>query len=330
MVRIACLGGNLESEIALHGLLAVGAEIVGIYCAEIGLRSQIADYAPIEEIAESRSIPYLAITDINSAEARDFADAINADYLFVLGWSQIIGPDMLARFSGGVIGSHPAPLPFGKGRAPVPWTILENRRRSAITLFEMTPKVDEGRIVSLRWFDIPERSYAQDVYQLVAENLRDSFVALVASLGEGPLSPIPDSGMPPSIYARRTPADGWIDFAASADAVDRLVRAVSYPYPGAYSYHEGRRIVFHRAEPAADKDREYHGQPGQVLRKKGHMLLVQCGDIPHWLGNLADDAIWAEVYGRIALGSRFGMRVEDNLYAIGERLLRIERQLGIV
>lgn len=329
MTRIACLGGNLESEVALNGLLAADAEIVGIFCADPILRPRIADYAAIDEIAGAHGIPCLPITDINTPDARAFAAAIEADYLFVLGWSQIIAPEALACFDGGVIGSHPAPLPFGKGRAPVPWTVLENRRRSAVTLFEMTPKIDEGRIVSMRWFDIPERPYAADVYALVADALRESFVALAGSLRDGPLPHIADSGLEPSIYARRTPQDGWIDFSGSADAIDRLVRAVSRPYPGAYAYFGGGRVAFHRAEPAAGKDLQYHGQPGQVLRKRGGMLLVQCGDVPQWIGNNAEDSEWNAIYGGIALGARFGMRVEDELHGIAERLLEVERRLGI-
>lgn len=329
MARIACLGGNMETEMALQGLVEAGAPIVGIYCAHSDLQSQISDYAPIGDFAKDHAIPHLPITDINSGEAREFARAIDADHLFVLGWSQIIGYEMLDCFPGGVVGSHPTPLPFGKGRAPVPWTILENRRRSAVTLFQMTSKVDEGRIVSMRWFDVPERAYAIDVYQLVAENLRDSFVDLAGKLGDG-LPEALDSGLESSIYARRTPADGWIDFNASADAVDRLVRAASHPYPGAYAYREGQRVAFHRVEPASEVDRSYHGQPGQVLRKRKGMVLVQCGDLPLWLGNPNEDATWDTTYGQISLGSRFGRRVDDDLHGFDERLARIERQLGII
>lgn len=329
MARIACLGGNLETETVLRGLVEARVPIAGLYCAHPDLRPQISDFAPLGDFAEDHAIPHLPITDINSSEAQDFARRIDADYLFVLGWSQLIAPPMLECFRGGVVGSHPTPLPFGKGRAPVPWTILENRRRSAVTLFQMTPRVDEGQIVSMRWFDVPERAYAIDVYRLVAENLRDSFVQLVGRLDGTGLPESPDSGLAPSFYARRTAADGWIDFSTSADAIDRLVRAVSYPYPGAYAYREGKRVVFHCVEPATDVDRSYHGQPGQVLRKRKGMMLVQCGDLPLWLGNPVGDTAWKAVYEQISLGSRFGRRVEDNLHHIEKRLARIERQLGI-
>jgi methionyl-tRNA formyltransferase len=206
---------------------------------------------------------------------------------------------------------------------------LENRRRSAVTLFRMTPKIDEGKIVSMRWFDIPERAYAMDVYRLVAESLRDSFVELVGNLDGSDLPETHDSGLKSSIYARRTPADGWIDFDSSADSIDRLVRAVSQPYPGAYADWEARPVTFHRVEPASALDRSYHGLPGQVLRKKRGMLLVQCGDVPLWLGNSAEDVAWQATYREISLGSRFGRRVEDDLHDIEARLTRIERQLGI-
>ncbi|GIT30626.1 MAG: hypothetical protein Ct9H300mP1_26720 [Planctomycetaceae bacterium] len=84
-----------------------------------------------------------------------------------------------------------------------------------------------------------------------------------------------------SYRARRTPADGHIDFRPSAETIERLVRAVSHPYPGAYSYYGGTKVVFWRASLQGIPN--HVGTPGQILLSKDGRLLVQAGDRPLWL-----------------------------------------------
>jgi methionyl-tRNA formyltransferase len=53
----------------------------------------------------------------------------------------------------------------------------------------------------------------------------------------------------PSYYPKRTPEDGLIDWRASTHVIDRLIRAVQPPYPGAFAYLDGRRIGISAAQP---------------------------------------------------------------------------------
>jgi methionyl-tRNA formyltransferase len=63
----------------------------------------------------------------------------------------------------------------------------------------------------------------------------------------------------------RLPADGEIDWSATTDATDRLVRALTDPFPGAFSWLGVRRLVIRRAEPV--REPRYEGRvPGRVVR----------------------------------------------------------------
>ena len=99
----------------------------------------------------------------------------NPDYIFVLGWSQIFKENLLSIPNEFIVGSHPSPLPEGRGRAPVPWTIIQEKKESAITLFKMSKGVDSGEILVQKYFEVPTNSYASELYNVVAENLRDAF-----------------------------------------------------------------------------------------------------------------------------------------------------------
>ncbi len=50
-----------------------------------------------------------------------------------------------------------------------------------------------------------------------------------------------------SYYGRRTPADGEIDWSRPAKRIYDLVRAVTHPYPGAFTWCLGRRLFVWRA-----------------------------------------------------------------------------------
>jgi methionyl-tRNA formyltransferase len=60
---------------------------------------------------------------------------MDLDYLFVLGWSQIINKEIINTPTKGCIGNHPTHLPRDRGRAPVIWQLIRGYRKSAVTFF---------------------------------------------------------------------------------------------------------------------------------------------------------------------------------------------------
>ncbi|MGB9880935.1 MAG: methionyl-tRNA formyltransferase, partial [Anaerolineae bacterium] len=97
-----------------------------------------------------------------------------------------------------------------------------------------------------------------------------------------------ESGKPPrhpqdhskaTYCAKRTPADGLIDWQQPAERIWTLIRAVGEPYPGAFTFHRGRKLIIWEATfvPSAP----YCGLPGQIQAISQDGVLVQCGDGRH-------------------------------------------------
>jgi methionyl-tRNA formyltransferase len=310
--RIVCVGSNLETEVALKGLLAESVPVVGLVTWPAHEPGGGSDYRDLHELGRTAAIEVVDTTNINSLATLQSIRALQPDYVFTLGWSQLFRDELLSIPTGFVVGSHPSPLPDGRGRAPVPWTILQNLRRSAVSLFKMDLGVDSGSILIQRYFDIPPRPYASQVYSLVAENLTNAYLDLFRQLREGTVQEVPQ-GPGGSVRGKRTPSDGHIDFRWDAERVDRLVRAVSEPYPGAYSYYQGERVSVWRSD--LDDVPDYLGVPGQILLRKGGKLLVQAGDRPLWLSHFTSlDGPMGE--DEFRLGQSFGFRVEDEIYQL--------------
>ena len=78
-------------------------------------------------------------------------------------------------------------------------------------------------------------------------------------------------------YGRRRPEDGRIDWSWPAARIDRLVRAVAPPWPGAFGEVEGRLAWIYRGRPAEPADVAARPAPGSV-RRAGGRIWIAAGD----------------------------------------------------
>jgi methionyl-tRNA formyltransferase len=322
--RVVCVGANLESEIALQGLLALGANVVGLVTAPPQAPGGISDYVDLHALCAAHDVATIDTEDINAPETLTEIAALAPDYIFTLGWSQLFGADLLKLPTKFVLGSHPSPLPEGRGRAPVPWTILQGHTRSAVTIFRMDAGVDAGAILCQRWFGVPPRAYAMDVYNLVAANLREGYCELYQAFADGRETPESVQDISRATHrAKRTAAEGHLDFTRPAAELDALIRAVSQPYPGAYTYFDGRKIEIWRTD--LDDAPPYVGATGQILAKRQGRVLVQAGDAPLWLSDFTNEGRPVSLK-ELPLNARFGFRLEDEIFRLRQEIEQLKNR----
>ena len=303
-----------------------GIPIVGLVTLPSGAGKGVSDYEDLHGLSLENELTVIDTEDINSPDTLDQIRRLQPDYVFTLGWNRLFKEELLSLPTGFVIGSHPTRLPEGRGRAPIPWTILLGKSSSAITLFRMDPGPDSGDILVQKEFQLLARPYAFDVYRQAAEAMRDGFIEIYEALARGEeITQRRQDDQDLSVYLKRTPADGLIDFHQSAMEVDRLIRAVSRPYPGAYSFYEGQKVTCWQVDLAEEPP--VHGAPGQIVRRDGERLLVVTGDAPLWLSNLsiAGEAVPA---AHFRVGNRFAYRLQDEVHALRMELRRVRDLLG--
>lgn len=259
---------------ALEELCARGRppSLVVSYPAELAHRCGYADYG---EIARRSGLPHLSTADLNSDETREALASHGIDLLVVAGWSQLVRERTLAALPLGGVGLHPSPLPVGRGWAPLPWTILRGMRSSAVTLFHLDSGMCTGDVVDQSWFDLEPDITATGLYGRVARLQSELLVRHLDGLLAGTAPRRRQSGHA-SVWPLRRPSDGRIDFTASGTDVDRLVRALADPYPGAFALFGGARITLCGGEIDADLA---GGAPGRIVAAgKGRRWGVSCGD----------------------------------------------------
>jgi UDP-4-amino-4-deoxy-L-arabinose formyltransferase/UDP-glucuronic acid dehydrogenase (UDP-4-keto-hexauronic acid decarboxylating) len=257
-LKLAILGSKGTTLDLIAGLTRGGAWPVSAVVTlntETAARNNVAYFrgAEIADFCDRAGIARHAVRSYGLSDPADvaFFDAARFDLLCVLGWERLI-PDVILRtlgkFACGMHGSAFG-LPRGRGRSPMNWSIITGQDRFITYLFRYTPGVDDGDIIGSRPFEIN----AHDTIETLHQKNRVSMLQLLAEnlpkIAAGEVTFTPQPSGEPTYYPKRTPEDGLIDWRASTRTIDRLIRAVAPPYPGAFAYLDGRRVGISAAQP---------------------------------------------------------------------------------
>jgi methionyl-tRNA formyltransferase len=276
-MRSVLIGAVESTEVALRTMTSTGWRPDLIVTLPPERQDRHSDFVDLSDDARRLDISICHSANVNDEGTRQRLEALAPDYIFVIGWSQICGPRLLKMAARGTIGYHPAPLPHMRGRAVIPWTILQRETRSGSTLFWIDEGMDTGPILAQRLFDLDCDETAASLYQkhmqALAAMLPDALDAL--RLTKPPRSAQDHSRA--TYCARRRPEDGLIDWQKPADEVMLLIRAVGPPYPGAFTIYRDHKLTVFDARLAADGHR-YIGLPGQIQAVEPDRLVVCCGD----------------------------------------------------
>lgn len=274
-LRIALVGAVHSTEVALRAVAECGHEPVLVCTLPVEKQGRHSDFVDLGPLAEELGAPILRVDDVNAPEAVGALRAADPDLLMVIGWSRICGAEFRGVARLGTIGYHPTLLPKMRGRAALAWTILLDLKRSGGTLFWMDEGVDSGDIAAQEAFDIPPGTTLPGLIELQLAAQSRMMPALFAKLDSGLRPAEPQDHREATYLAVRRPADGEIDWTQDAGEIERLVRAVTRPFPGASSRLGERDLVVWGARVV--RYPQWHAMTGQVFTYEDGAPVVRCG-----------------------------------------------------
>ena len=247
-------------------------EIAGLVTAPRTIR---ASYVPggrpnvrhvdLRSWADDRSVPIHEYE--GPAALREAVAAMGADLAVVAGWYHMVGPSVRALLPLGAVGLHASLLPELRGGAPLSWAILSGAERTGISLFVLTEEADEGPLYGQRVVPITPRTTVTELIEHTTQAGLELLRECLPAIASGALAPYPQEGTP-SYCLHRDPADGRIDWTRSAAEIDRLVRAVTHPYPGAWTRLDDREVLVWAAHPLEGGPAVW-SVPGGIARLPG-------------------------------------------------------------
>lgn len=277
-MRALLIGAVEGTRVALDVIAQTpGWDLVAVATLPPELARRHSDFVDLGPAAAEAGARLIQAANSNAPEFVDRVSALEIDYAFVIGWSQICGPAFRDCVGNRVIGYHPAALPRLRGRAVIPWTILLDEKITASTLFRIDEDVDSGPIIAQKFFHVAPDETAATLYAKHMSALRQVLQEALPRIAAGDGAGEPQDARLATWAARRRPEDGRIDWRRRAADVARLIRAVGKPYPGAWTRSGDAMITVWEAQPWPPGTR-HHGMPGQIMAADPQSFVVLCGD----------------------------------------------------
>jgi methionyl-tRNA formyltransferase len=246
-MRIVFMGTPDFAVPVLDALVGAGHEVVAAYCQPArpgGRRGRAVVPSPVQARAEALGIPVRSPVSLKTVEAQGEFAAFGADVAVVAAYGLILPRAVLDAPVHGCLNVHGSLLPRWRGAAPVQRAILAGDAETGVGIMQMEAGLDTGPVRLEGRTPIAGKTAGELTAELAVMGGR-LMVEVIGDLDAYPARPQPEDGV--TYAAKIDKAESRIDFAQSAVAVERLVRAMN-PAPGAWFEVAGERVKMLAAE----------------------------------------------------------------------------------
>ena len=254
----------------IRSLIDQGIEIAAVFTHKDDPNETLW-FESVAELASGLGIPVFAPDNINHPLWVARVKALSPDLLFSFYYRDMLGAQILEIPRHGCLNLHGSLLPRYRGRCPINWVLVNGETETGVSLHYMTPRPDDGDIVGQKAIPIADDDTALSLHRKAASAAADLLAEVLPRIVDGTAPRTPQDPRQASYFGGRRPADGEIDWHRSASRIRNLVRAVTRPYPGAYS-HLGNRQCFFWSVREAEADT---GRPGEIVSTAP--LVIRCG-----------------------------------------------------
>lgn len=211
------------------------------------------------------------------SEAQKCIQRFSPDVMLVCGWYWLISNELLASVPSGVFGIHNSLLPKFRGGSPLVWSMISGEPVIGSSMFRIEDGMDDGAIVAqVKINNEPDLTISMAM-EKIESMFCDKFPEIWKTILDDTLCFIPQNHKNATYCAQRIPEDGHINWNWSPIEIHNFVRAQSFPYPGAYSFLEDKKIVIEETKISSQR---IYATPGQVLnRNQNGYVGVACGQM---------------------------------------------------
>lgn len=271
-MRILFIGGTKRGYLTLAALLKKknDQDVVGVF----SLRQDAQEIERYEDaIRDLATRCGIAHYESRSLKERDYADIIareiRPDVALVIGCRILLPRAIFEAPPLGTLAVHDSLLPAYRGFAPLNWCIINGESQTGVTLFYLNDCMDAGDIVGQRVVPIGQKDTAPAVYERVCQATIDLVLETMPLLAGGKAPRQPQEEARATFACSRNPEDGLIEWLHRTVDIHNLVRALTRPYPGAFTFYLGRRLTILCAEPVRAAECFVGRIPGRVVAVSG-------------------------------------------------------------
>ena len=241
-------------------LLETGHEVAAVFTHRDDPEEEVW-FGSVADLAAAHGLPVHAPARVNEPRWVEHIRAESPDAIFSFYYRRLLAPEITSAPPRGAINLHGSLLPRYRGRAPLNWALIHGEPETGVTLHHMIESPDAGDVIAQRKVAILPEDTAPTLHRKLvaagAELLRETLPAIE----RGSAARTPQDPALATYGRRRRPEDGRIDWGRPAEEIHNLVRALTRPWPGAFTFAAGRRLFIWESTPATEAT---DGPPGAV------------------------------------------------------------------
>jgi methionyl-tRNA formyltransferase len=279
--RIIFAGSPEFAVPTLEALLASGHQVVAVLTQpdRPSGRGRKLQPGPVKVAALAADLPVLQPATMNEPGVQECLREFAPDLMVVVAYGMLLPEAVLAIPAAGCINVHASLLPRWRGASPIQAAILAGDAETGVSIMRMDVGLDTGPVYCMEKLTIAAEESAGELHDRLAPLGGKLLGKTVASIWEGKLPPVAQSGEGVTYAGRIKKADGQIDWTSSAVEIDRSIHAYN-PWPVAQTSIAGEQFrCWSSRMAAADEIKSgYSGQlPGAVLAANATGIAVQTG-----------------------------------------------------
>jgi methionyl-tRNA formyltransferase len=229
---------------------------------------------PVKEAATNLGYELTQPPSIRTAEFSDLVEKHRPDFIVVVAFGHIIPKNILAIPKIATLNIHGSLLPKYRGPAPIQWSIINGEKETGITIILMDEGLDTGDILLSSKIEIMPDDTSGTLHDRLAQLGADLLIQSLDSFRTKKTNPVPQDHSQTTYAPLLKKNDGRLNWKMTARALEALIRGVT-PWPGAFTFHENKRLKIFKARPIFMDTPE---TPGTVIRGFPDELRVATGD----------------------------------------------------
>jgi methionyl-tRNA formyltransferase len=281
-MRLAFFGyhnvGYFCLKVLIRQCRAFGDEIVAVVTHADNPRENIW-FASVRDLGFRHYLPVYQPEDPNDPEFVRVMAKLQPDFLFSVYYRHMLKQPLLDLPRLGALNLHGSLLPKYRGRVPVNWALIHGETETGVTLHYMEAKADRGDIVAQKRVSITPEDTAYTLFARMTVAAAELLEEVYPLLRAGRAPRMPQDHSQATYFGGRTPEEGRIDWTMPAREIYNLVRAVTHPFPGAFTTYRGKRLFIWWGQPILEISEPSPAPPGTVVGLlPGQGLLVATGE----------------------------------------------------
>lgn len=196
----------------------------------------------IIEFCKQKAIPLFKGNPRNN-KAVEFIEGFEVDVICSVNYLFLINENIITKPKKIIFNLHGSLLPKYRGRTPHVWAIINNENKTGITAHVIEKGCDTGAIIEQVEVPIFNDDTGADVLKKYTNLYYPLVKKVLNQIETNTLNLVVQNEDEASYFGKRTPKDGGINWDWSALQIYNWVRAQANPYPGAFAFYEGEKVI---------------------------------------------------------------------------------------